>query len=80
MSYESYAFLSQDLKVSCVLSFLCVSFRSAAKMPFKYVTSSMLTTYLPVAQQKKDTALKCGRRVCLYQCHNIHSNFLMASK
>ena len=59
--------------MSCVL---CVSFKSAAKIPFKYVTISILTTYLPVVQQKKDIALKCGRHVCLYQFHNIHSSFL----
>ena len=66
-----------QLKILCIpvsrfksVMRLCVSFKSAAQMPFKYVTS-ILTTYFPVAQQKKDIALKCGRHVYLFEFHNI---------
>ena len=52
------------------LKILCIPVSRSAQMPFKYVTS-ILTTYFPVAQQKKDIALKCGRHVYLYEFHNI---------
>ena len=47
-------------------------------MPFKYVTS-ILTTYFPVAQQKKDIALKC-EGMFIFMSFIIYQLFWMALK
>ena len=74
-----------QLKILCIpvsrfksVMRLCVSFKSAAQMPFKYVTS-ILTTYFPVAQQKKDIDLKC-EGMFIFMSFIIYQLFWMALK